>query len=362
MLIIFPDLRHYCAKCLSCPVTSNSGRYSFLKSPWLRCAENITLPKLRAALRLSCAWLSQKLLQMFLLELVKLQQQFRSIRSASSISNVTHWKREVIYLNRTYSLNSFKCLVFVLLAVRFCLPLRFVLFFSQPAFPILSYLSFLFTVILLSFLSSSLLGVVTALWTAWAEYVSSLLVISIATRSVVVRIVLQQLGPVLPRSIKASISASIRWVSVPSPNSACVSCPLGFKWNRIAHLKLTKCCTCAWFIASRFRGLPRKQASHTWLTVWVLQFILQDFFDGKWYTHEWICAQRHVHCIYTYHSATCTLALMLRTECFWPWKLPYGFAGITYKWPLSNMTHKAQQQKTNHWSRLSQSVALDVFF
>lgn len=135
MLIIFPDLRHYCAKCLSCPVTSNSGRYSFLKSPWLWCAENITLPKLRAALRLSCAWLSQKLLQMFLLELVKLQQQFRSIRSASSISNVTHWKREVIYLNRTYSLNSFKCLVFVLLAVRFCLPLRFCSLLFSARFP-----------------------------------------------------------------------------------------------------------------------------------------------------------------------------------------------------------------------------------
>lgn len=106
-------------------VRSNSGRYSFLKSPWLRCAENITLPKLRAALRLSCTWLSQKLLQVFLLESVKLLQQFRSIRSASSISDVTRWRREVIYLNRTYSLNSFKCLVFVLLAVRFSLPLRF---------------------------------------------------------------------------------------------------------------------------------------------------------------------------------------------------------------------------------------------
>lgn len=202
-------------------VTSNSGWYSFLKSPWLRCAENITLPKLRAALRLSCTWLSQKLLQVLLLELVKLQQQFRSIRSASSISDVTRWRREVIYLNRKYSLNSFKRLVFVLLAVRFSLPLRFafVLSFSQPTFPILSYLSFLFTVILLSFHSSSLLGVVTAFWTAWAEYVCSLLVIPIVTRSVAVRVVLLQLGPVLPRSIKASISASIRWVSVPSPNS-----------------------------------------------------------------------------------------------------------------------------------------------
>lgn len=45
------------------------------------------------------------------------------------------------------------------------------------------------------------------------------------------------------------------------------------------------------FIVSPFRGLPRKQVSHTWLTVWVLHFKLQDPFVGKWYTHEWISAQ-----------------------------------------------------------------------
>lgn len=116
-------------------VTSNSGWYSFLKSPWLRCAENITLPKLRAALRLSCTWLSQKLLQVLSLELVKLQQQFRSIRSVSSISDVTRWRREVIYLNRKYSFNSFKYLVFVLLAVHFSLPLRFCSFIFSARFP-----------------------------------------------------------------------------------------------------------------------------------------------------------------------------------------------------------------------------------